>query len=132
MIEQTSILLESFRVMLPGCEELTGHPVVMFLIPKLHMQQQLGPHDRADTKIIAYDGSINHDPWEHVSVSLYDKKRCPSWEEMCLVKDLFWSSDETVMQFHPAKYDYVNIHQFCLHLWKLRGVNPDMPPLSAV
>lgn len=25
--------------------------------------------------------------WEHVSVSL--KHRCPNWEEMCMIKDLF-------------------------------------------
>ena len=26
--------------------------------------------------------------WEHVSVSL--ARRCPTWEEMCMVKDIFW------------------------------------------
>jgi hypothetical protein len=31
---------------------------------------------------------------------------------------LFWAEDECVVQFHPAKKDYVNIHPFTLHLWK--------------
>lgn len=39
--------------------------------------------------------------WEHVSVSL--AHRCPSWEEMCFVKSLFWKEEETVIQFHPKK-----------------------------
>ena len=57
-----------------------------------------------------------HKDWEHVSVSLID--RCPTWEEMCFVKDLFWNDDELVVQFHPPKSDYINCHPFVLHLWK--------------
>lgn len=37
---------------------------------------------------------------------------------MCLIKDLFFNKDEVVMQLHPAEKDYVNNHQFCLHLWQ--------------
>lgn len=33
--------------------------------------------------------------WEHVSVSL--SNRCPTWEEMCMVKDIFWGEDECVI-----------------------------------
>ena len=29
--------------------------------------------------------------WEHVSVSL--ARRCPTWEEMCMVKDIFWGEE---------------------------------------
>ena len=63
-------------------------------------------------KIIASDGM----GWEHVSVSLGD--RCPTWEEMVFVKNLFWDPDDCVVQFHPARKDYVNSHPFCLHLWR--------------
>jgi hypothetical protein len=57
--------------------------------------------------------------WEHVSISLVDNKtKCPSWDEMCLVKDLFWSPDEAVMQLHPPAIEYVNNHPGCLHLWR--------------
>lgn len=69
-------------------------------------------------------------PWEHVSVSC--PNRTPTWEEMTAVKDLFWGSDETVIQFHPPKADYVNQHQFCLHLWRRIGPNPELPPRSTL
>lgn len=54
--------------------------------------------------------------WEHVSVSLQD--RTPSWDEMCYIKDLFWGEDDCVVQYHPPKSEYVNMHEHCLHLWR--------------
>lgn len=42
--------------------------------------------------VIASDGL----GWEHVSVSRRD--RCPTWGEMCQVKDLFWGSQDCVVQ----------------------------------
>lgn len=54
--------------------------------------------------------------WDHVSVSRRD--RCPTWDEMCQVKDLFWDGDDCVMQLHPPKSDYINNHNFCLHIWR--------------
>lgn len=63
--------------------------------------------------------------WEHISVSL--RHRCPTWSEMCWVKDLFWQPEEVVMQLHPAKSDYVNCMPYCLHLW--RPINGDKIPL---
>ena len=41
--------------------------------------------------------------WEHVSVSVPGKKFCPSWEEMCWVKDLFWGEEETGNPVSPTK-----------------------------
>jgi len=64
--------------------------------------------------------------WEHVSVST--KNRCPTWDEMVYIKDLFWREDETVIQFHPKKSNYKNVMPFCLHLWKKIDHNFD-PPL---
>jgi len=64
--------------------------------------------------------------WEHVSVSCQD--RPPTWDEMCFVKDLFWREDETVIQYHPARNDYVNFHPYTLHMWKPMGVNVPLPP----
>lgn len=52
--------------------------------------------------------------WYHVSVSL--PNRCPTWEEMCFIKELFFG-DHVAIQFHPKKKDYVNNHPYCLHLW---------------
>ena len=68
--------------------------------------------------------------WEHVSVST--AVRCPSWEEMCFVKGLFWDSEDVVIQFHPRESEYVNNHPRCLHLWKPVGVTLPTPPLETV
>lgn len=76
--------------------------------------------------MIASDGA----GWDHVSVSL--PNRCPTWAEMCLVKDLFFSPEETVIQYHPASADYVNHHPFCLHLWKPQGIDLPKPPTYLV
>ena len=64
--------------------------------------------------------------WEHVSVSC--KHRTPNWLEMCFVKDLFWTEDEWVVQFHPPKSQYVNHHPFCLHLWRPTHAELVTPP----
>lgn len=54
--------------------------------------------------------------WEHVSIC--PKNRTPGWDEMCMLKDMFWNEDETVIQYHTAKSNYVNNMKNCLHLWK--------------
>ena len=58
--------------------------------------------------------------WDHVSVSPNSKNRttCPTWEEMCEIKDMFFYDEECVIEYHPAKSEYVNNHAYCLHLWK--------------
>jgi hypothetical protein len=63
--------------------------------------------------------------WEHVSVSVYRNatdrislSRCPTWEEMCHVKDLFWEPEEAVIQYHPRRSQYRNLHKYVLHLWR--------------
>jgi hypothetical protein len=69
--------------------------------------------------------------WEHASVSIVTSKkhtpvkRCPTWEEMCFVKNLFWDESDRVIQYHPSKENYVNMHPFVLHLW--RPVNIELP-----
>lgn len=65
-----------------------------------------------------------------MSVSLPD--RCPTWEEMCRVKELFWSDEETVVQFHPRRDQYVNCHEFCLHMWKQRKEQYELPPRNLI
>lgn len=60
--------------------------------------------------------------WEHVSVTLRFKSstnyNLPSWEEMCYIKSVFWDDEDVVVQYHPAKSQYVNNHPFVLHLWR--------------
>ena len=58
----------------------------------------------------------NENGWEHVSVSF--ARRDPTWEEMCVAKDVFWRDDEECVQFHPKKSQYINISSHCLHIWR--------------
>lgn len=64
--------------------------------------------------------------WDHVSVSFWD--RCPTWEEMCRVKDKFFDPEECCIEYHPARSDYVNTFQYCLHIWKPQGIEIPKPP----
>lgn len=68
--------------------------------------------------------------WDHVSVSL--SNRTPNWQEMCFIKDLFFEKEECVIQYHPPKSKYVDIHSCCLHLWKPHNIEIPMPPLILV
>ena len=70
--------------------------------------------------------------WEHVSVTLCNSGGCPSWEEMDMVKRLFWDDSEAVMQLHPARSEHVNIHEGCLHLWRPTNQPIPHPPLKTV
>jgi hypothetical protein len=69
--------------------------------------------------------------WEHVSISLSSTvrkvERCPTWEEMCYIKSVFWTDEDTVLQYHPKKSDYVNMHPYCLHLWRPTEVEIPSP-----
>jgi len=89
-----------------------------FIIPK-----KKAKHGRC-LNILAVDGLETG--WGHVSVSLADfPNKCPTWNEMCWVKELFWNKNECVVQFHPPESEYVNKHEGCLHLW--RPINQEMP-----
>lgn len=79
-----------------------------FLVGKLH--------------IIAGTG----EGWEHVSVSRED--RPPNWSELERVRKWFWREDETVMQLHVPSKEHVNVHDFCLHLWRPIEVEIPRPP----
>src|SRR5271166_4006361 len=73
--------------------------------------------------------ATNDNGVEHVSVSL--PNRCPTWNEMCHIKRLFWEDEEECIQFHPKKSEYVNLHAHCLHMWRfpdeiMRLLKPDM------
>lgn len=54
--------------------------------------------------------------WEHVSMD--GKSRIPEWEEMCMLKDMFFSEEECCVQYHPPKSEYFNNLPYCMHIWK--------------
>ena len=68
----------------------------------------------------------DEDGWEHVSVSPIVSAResvapCPTWQQMCEVKRMFFRDDETVVQVHPREDEYIHGITFptnILHLWR--------------
>jgi len=68
--------------------------------------------------------------WDHVSVSTPD--RTPTWEEMELVKRLFFKDTEVAYQLHVPPTDHINIHPHCLHLWRHRIKRVPLPPKDRV
>jgi hypothetical protein len=66
--------------------------------------------------------------WEHVSVST--ETRCPTWDEMEFIRELFWRDDETVMQLSVPRADHINQHPYCLHWWRPIGL--DIPRPDAI
>lgn len=87
-------------------------------------------------KVPAIDGNIMQIVascdmgWEHVSVSMRD--RCPTWEEMDGVKRMFFNPYETAIQFHVPEANHINLHPYCLHLWRPLGFNIVLPPPELV
>jgi hypothetical protein len=70
--------------------------------------------------------------WRHVSVSNAQRKMLPTWAIMCRVKEAFFSDESWVVQYHPAKTDYVNDHELVLHLWEPLEENLPHPPVILV
>lgn len=71
--------------------------------------------------------------WEHVSLSLMNNSgeplnRAPKWSEMCELKELFFESDETVIQIHPSDDEYIDQHPYTLHLWRPMTKEIPTPP----
>lgn len=80
---------------------------------------------RPMTVVFSYGGG-----WDHVSVS--HKNRTPTWEEMCIAKDIFFSEEECVIQYHPPRSQYVNNHKYVLHMWRPQNEEIIMPPKNMV
>src|SRR3954453_12001008 len=85
-----------------------------------------GPCGRELRCIVSCPRPGDEHQWEHVSVSL--RNRCPNWPEMNFTKGVFWSDDEAVMQLHPSRTEYVNLHPYCLHLWRPVYAEIPLPP----
>lgn len=70
--------------------------------------------------------------WEHVSVRVLGDAGPPDWQTMCAVRELFWSQEDWVVQFHPPASEYVNFHPDVLHLWRPVGKKIPTPPSAMV
>lgn len=68
--------------------------------------------------------------WDHVSVAPRQRRITPSWEDMCMIKDIFFNDDEMAVQYHPHKDVYVNNLENCLHLWRPHNEHELLTPPS--
>ena len=53
--------------------------------------------------------------WLHISFSR--KNRMPEYKDMKLVRNSFIGEDKKCIMVFPEKSHYVNISEYCLHLW---------------
>lgn len=111
-----------------GTDASYGNNGMFIIPPSLRRPYQLCTiaSDGADWEVFGFELPA----WEHVSVST--AVRCPTWEEMCFIKGLFWDGEDVVMQLHPRESEYVNQHPYCLHLWRPIGVEIPTPPALTV
>lgn len=134
---------EQYRVQVGARVSDYGDKFGCFLLPpsrlhKIGVALRCIAADGSDWARAQAAGAVPLDtlPWEHVSVSVQPgmtaRPRCPSWEEMCFVKSIFWEEEDCVMQLHPPKSDYVNESPYCLHLWRPIGVEIPRPPAICV
>lgn len=66
--------------------------------------------------------------WEHFSVTPFKNDKTPSWDFMCKMKEMFFRDDETCVEYHPKKEDYVNDLPHCLHIWRPLEEKLPTPP----
>lgn len=74
--------------------------------------------------------ATSNDGWEHVSVST--ETAIPSPEIMSLIKEKFFEPNEFAVEFHPRREDYINNHNFCLHLWRPTAFSLPFPNIKEV
>jgi hypothetical protein len=113
--------LDAFRVPLHG--DFGDARNGAFTVPNGH------PYSNVVLRIIASDGG----GWDHVSVST--KSRCPTWQEMNYVLELFFEPHEIAVQFGLSRdgpVPYINDHPFCLHWWRAHDVAYPLPPVIFV
>ena len=85
------------------------------------------PLDKDVTALVVASDGLG---WEHVSVHVEENgfNETPTWDEMCEVKDMFWDSEDCVIQYHPPKSEYVNNHTHVLHMWRPTEGEIQCPP----
>lgn len=60
----------------------------------------------------------NESGYEHVSVAPKRKWVIPTWDDMTVLKSVFFDDDEEAYQIMPKGSEYVNLKTNCLHLWR--------------
>ena len=68
--------------------------------------------------------------WEHVSMSAFF--RCPTFNEIVTIKEMFFETGEIAFQVYPKKSNYVNFNSYTLHLWRPTDTNVPIPNIKEV
>lgn len=105
-------------------EELKGTPNLMIL----QTAEDGGAGEMVYNKMRASVIWSTGAGWDHVSVSPYRRNYTPTWDDMCKLKRMFFHPEETVIEYHPAESQYVNIMPNCLHLWRPQHYEIPLPP----
>ncbi len=77
-----------------------------------------GMYKSRDGLAVIVSCSVEEDgkPWIHLSVSR--KKSIPTWVDLVNVKEIFMGKDALAIQILPPRSEYINVHEFCLHLYQ--------------
>ena len=113
---------EQYRITAQTQQQLHNSKLARFLSSPHGPGAFWYPHKANHRTVFLFMVATNRYGWEHVSVSVRRKwglalQRPPHWEEMCLVKDLFWDPEDWVVQFHPAESEHIDMVN-ALHLWR--------------
>lgn len=60
--------------------------------------------------------ATTHGDLLHLSVSR--ARTLPSWKDVSLLKDAFFGENRDAMMMLPTKEDFVNLHEYTLHIWE--------------
>lgn len=68
-------------------------------------------------------------PWEHLTVTVIHpvEKRCPTYEEMKVLKGIFWGKEDCVMQYFLPEDKFKEEHPTTVHLWRKPGLEMPIP-----
>lgn len=116
MIDEDLDVVGHDRLMRLGLEHrLTGNRRWVMLQEADDGQRWLRRHPRM-TVIWSIAWQFGHEqPWLHISMARRDI--IPSYEDMAEVREFFIAPDQIAYQVFPPRYEYVNLHERCLHLW---------------
>jgi hypothetical protein len=68
------------------------------------------------TVIVGYEG--DHVGW-HLSIST--RYRLPTWDEIKAARYEFVPNEATMAMLLPPMEEYINVHDYCLHLYEVTG-----------
>lgn len=79
---------------------------------------QLAWKDQRRNLAVIFSAAVERDGrvWLHLSLS--HRGRMPHWSEIVEAKEAFLGAEARALQVFPARSEWVNIHPFCLHLWR--------------